>query len=376
MKSSILIASYLWKDTWKRWCEQPGSPLARVFVTTLLVLVATVILTAFQLVERSLQRRLERFGLDTLLVRQSVPPDSPAFFLHGASADELSLLTTAGRKLRLRQLFARGQTEWRDNNLPLFAYPPEALPLLAGMLSTQTAAICASDELPPGALLRVTVNHRDIVARVARPPDWLRALSADDFLLVPQGWLPDEEQLGWLETTVFQRGPDAPPMDRIIAAVNALSSLSQRQPPQIQSAVPLLRELEDLRRRHQQWRVVLAAILGAAVALVYGAIAILEFRQNLFVGALLRSFGAPSRLLYFRHWLENAALANVAAAAAFVLVSAAQPAILQTLGFPHEPNLRASDALQMTFSWINIGAFLSSLPVAAGLRQPVGEILS
>jgi len=27
-------------------------------------------------------------------------------------------------------------------------------------------------------------------------------------------------------------------------------------------------------------------------------------------------------------------------------------------------------------SWVNIGAFLSSLPVAFGLRQPVGSILS
>ena len=42
MKSSTLIASYLWKDTWKRWFEQPGSPVARLFVTGLLALVATV----------------------------------------------------------------------------------------------------------------------------------------------------------------------------------------------------------------------------------------------------------------------------------------------------------------------------------------------
>ena len=28
------------------------------------------------------------------------------------------------------------------------------------------------------------------------------------------------------------------------------------------------------------------------------------------------------------------------------------------------------------FLWINLGALLSSLPVAAGLRQPVGELLN
>src|SRR3954453_21005133 len=120
MKPSILIISYLWKDTWKRWCEQPGSPVARVFVTALLVLVATVILTAFQLIERSLRERLERFGLDTVLVREAVSPNSPGFFRHGAEPDLLAMLGTTGSKLRLRQLFVRGQTEWRENNLPVF----------------------------------------------------------------------------------------------------------------------------------------------------------------------------------------------------------------------------------------------------------------
>ena len=63
MRSLILIGSYLWKDTWKRWFEQPSSPLARLFVTGLLVLVATVILVIFQLLERSLRDRLEKFGI-------------------------------------------------------------------------------------------------------------------------------------------------------------------------------------------------------------------------------------------------------------------------------------------------------------------------
>jgi hypothetical protein len=382
MKPSILIISYLWKDTWKRWCEQPGSPAARVFVTALLVVVATVILTAFQLIERSLRERLERFGLDTVLVREVVSPNSPGFFRHGAGPDALAMLGTSGRKLRLRQLFVRGQTEWRENNLPVFTYPPEALPALAEMLSVQTAAVCASAELPKNALLRVRIGHRSVLAGVARPPNWLRALAPDDFLLVPQGWLEDEERLGWLATTVFQRGPDAPPMEQIIAAVNVLAILDQHPPPQIQSALPLMRELDELHQRHRQWRGVLAGILGAAVALVYGAIAVLEFRQNLFVGALLRSFGAPRWLLYFRHWLENAALANLAAVGAILFVAGLQQTIFGTLGFPREmlaaggANPYASGAMVGILVWINVGAFLSSLPVAAGLRQPVGEILN
>src|SRR5258708_32417648 len=78
MKSSTLIVSYLWKDTWKRWREQPGSPMARLFVTILLVAVATAILVSFQLMERGLQERLDRFTLDTPLYLPHVPPIATA----------------------------------------------------------------------------------------------------------------------------------------------------------------------------------------------------------------------------------------------------------------------------------------------------------
>ncbi len=382
MKSSTLIASYLWKDTWKRWCEQPGSPLARMFVTGLLVAVATVILVAFQLLERSLRSRLERFGLDTLLVRASVTSDSPGFFRKGEGPDPLALLAANGRKLRLRQLFTRGQTEWQENNLLVFTYPPEALPMLAAMLSPETAVVCLSDTLPKNSLVRVQIGRRSLLADVARPQDWLRALSTDDILLVPQGWLADEEQLGWIETTIYQRAPTAPPLDRIIAAVNVLSALEQRAPPQIQSALPLMRELDELQARQLEWRSLLAAILGLAVALVYGSIAVLEFRQNLYVSALLRSFGAPAPMLYFKHWLENILLVNLGALMAVLAVALLHTTIFGTFGLPGEvsnttgDNPYTSSVIASIFLWINVGALLSSLPVAAGLRRPVGELLN
>lgn len=381
MKSWTLIASYLWKDTSKRWCEQPGSPLARVFITMLLVMVATVILVAFQMLERTLQERLARFGLDTLLVRESVTPGSPAFFPEGESPDSLQLLANDGRKLRLRQLFVRGRTEFRDNDVLAFTYPPEALPLLAKMLDPQTPVICLSDDLPDRASVRVQIGRRSLEARVARPQGWLRGIASDTILLVPQGWLADDEKLGWVETTVFQRGPNAPPMDKIIKAVNTLSVLDQRPPPQIQSALPLLRELDDLKQRQVQWQRLLAAILGGAVALVYGAIAVLEFRQNLFVGALLRSFGTPRTFLYLKHWLENILLANVAALAAVVIAALLHSFIFRGLGMPEAlhfngANPYTSSAVASVFLWINLGALLSSIPIAIGLKQPVGEILN
>ena len=381
MRSLILIGSYLWKDTWKRWFEQPSSPLARLFVTGLLVLVATVILVIFQLLERSLRERLERFGLNTVLVREAVSSDSKEMILTGSSADRLAPLSAYGKKLRLHQLFIRGQTEWQ-NSLIVLSYPPDALNVLAELMSPDTSVLCLSDSLPEGATVRVNVSHQSLIAKVRRPQGWLRPLVADDILLVPQGLFSDEERMGFMDTTIFQRNDDAPAVADIVKSIQTLYSAERRSPPQIQSALSLIKELENLKERQKQVRNILAAILGVALSLVYGAIAILEFRQNLFVSALLRSFGAPRQFLYWRHWLENMLLANLAACAAIATVAGLHQALFGSFGFAKLPltfsanNPYLSTEMLALLAWVNLGAFFSSLPIAAGLRQPVGAILN
>src|SRR3954466_607819 len=381
MRSSTLIASYLWKDTWKRWLEQPSSPLARLFVTGLLVLVATAILVAFHLLERSLRERLERFGLNTVLVRESITPDSRELIAFGEGPDRLAPLNESGRKLRLRQLFVRAQTEWQ-NSLLVFTYPSDGIRFLTDYLSEGTSAIIFSDQLPEDALVKVNVSRQSIVAQVRRPEGWIRPLVIEDMMLIPQGTLPDDERLGFIDTTVFQRNSDAISVSNVVAAVNGLYAAERRTPPQVQSALALVREWEKLKEHQTQWRNVLAGVLGLTLSLVYGAIAILEFRQNLYVSALLRSFGAPPRYLYFRHLIENAILANVAGIAAIAALALLHVSVFGALGVSRTVldlrtgNPYLSPEMLVILSWVNIGAFLSSLPVAFGLRQPVGSILS
>ena len=126
----------------------------------------------------------------------------------------------------------------------------------------------------------------------------------------------------------------------------------------------------------------MAGLLGLAVALVFGAIAVLEFRQNAYVSALLRSFGAPGKSLYIRQWLENAVLANLAAISALLLLACFHKELFGALGFPgdllnlNNVNPYYSWEIALVLLWVNVGAFLSSLSVAIGLKKPVGEILS
>jgi len=383
MRSSILIASYLWKDTWKRWFEQPGSPLSRLFVTGLLALVATVILVAFHLLERSIRERLERFGLNTIVVRESVNSDSRDLTVFTDAPDRLAALSDHGQKLRVRQLFVRGTTEWQDGVIVL-TYGPESFDHFIEFLSPETPGILFSEELPPDALVRVNVSRHATLAVTRRPQGWLRPLITEDMLLVPQGTWPDEERLGFIETTIFQRNPDAIPVAHLVSAMTTFYAMDRdrRSPPQVQSALPMIRELEKLKERQVQWRNLLAAILGLAVSLVYGSIAVLEFRQNLFVTALLRSFGAPRQFLFWRHLIENALLANLAAISAVALMAALHTAIFGTLGFAKPVldfsggNPYASAEVLSILIWVNVGALLSSIPILIGLRTPVGATLN
>jgi hypothetical protein len=381
MKSWILIVSYLWKDTWSRWLEQPSSVLARLFVGALLAMVATVILVAFTLMERNLRERMESFGLNTMVVREMVSSSDPEFVAHGNRPDRLAPLAENGRTLRLRQLYMRAQTELQSDVVVL-TYSPEAISTLAPWLGVEAPLIYVSERFPEGVQVRVSVSRQTGDAIVRQAGTFFRPLGFDNFVLAPVGWALDAERAGFIDTTIFHRETEGIPMERFVEGVRALYAMDRRNPPQLQSALPMLRELEDLQGRQKQWRGLLAGVLGLTMALVYGSIAILEFRQNLYTSALLRSLGAPGRVLYFRQWLENIFLANLAALGAIGLVAVFHTEIFGTLGFTRsvldvsQANPYWSFEIGLVLLCVNAGAFLSSLPVAVGLRRPVGSILN
>jgi hypothetical protein len=381
MKSLILIGSYLWKDTLSRWLEQPSTVLARVFVGALMVSVATFILVAFLMLERTLRERLESFGINTLVVKEMVMVNDPELLPSAKRPDRLESLVMYGDKYRLRQLYGRATTEFAGD-LQLMSYPPEAMSWLKEYSSPLTGLICISEGWPEDSIIKVSVNRQQGQAIVKRPGKLFKPILTQPVLLVPQNWIPEMERIGYVEVNLLQRGKSAPPMQSIMDMITTLFTLERRLPPQMQSPLPMIKELETLQARQAQWRAGLAAMLGLALALVYGAIAILEFRQNLFITALLRSLGTPSTFLFLRQWAENAFLANAAAALAiFALASFHQP-LFGLLGFSKSVLTSGgatpywSNEILTLFVWVNIGAFLSAIPVALGLRKQVGQILN
>jgi hypothetical protein len=380
MKSWTLIASYLWKDTFSRWLEQPSTVLARLFVGALMVSVATFILVAFLLLERTLRERLDNFGINTLVVKEMVMVNDPELLPSANRPDRLESLAMYGEKYRLRQLYGRATTEW-PTDLQIMTYPPEAMSWLREYSSPLTPLICISESWPENTMIKVTVLRQTAQAIVKRPGKLFKPVFTQNLLLAPQNWSPELERIGYMEVNLFKRNDTAPPLQSIMDMIALLFQLDRRNAPQMQSPLPMVKELEMLQSRQGQWRAGLAAMLGLALALVYGAIAVLEFRQNLFITALLRSLGAPSIFLFLRQWAENALLANGAALLAIVVLASVHKSLFGLLGFSNTVLAGGaapywSSEVLAVFLWVNIGAFLSSIPVALGLRRQVGQILN
>lgn len=345
-----------------------------------MVSVATFILVAFLLLERAVRERLDNFGVNTLIVKEMVMANDPELLASAPRPDRLQSLTMYGEKYRLRQLYGRATTEW-PTDMQIMTYPPEAMTWLREYSSPLTPLICLSENWPENTLIKVTAMRQTGQAIVKRPGKLFKPVITQTMLLAPQGWSPELERIGYVEVNMLKRNETAPPLQSIMDMISLLFQLDRRNAPQMQSPLPMMKELETLQARQGQWRAGLAAMLGLALALVYGAIAVLEFRQNLFITALLRSLGAPSTFLFLRQWVENAVLANGAAFLAIFILASVHQSLFGLLGFSKTVLMGGaapywSPEVLAVFVWVNIGALLSSIPVALGLRRQVGQILN
>jgi hypothetical protein len=378
MKAWILTAFYLWKDIWSRWLETPGAVLARLAVGALLAGLMLLAQAALLLAERSLEIRVARLGAQVLAVTESVTGDPHA---RPALGQLLGPAAAHADLIALRQVAVPAEDEF-GRDLLVLVYGDESLPALAPLLAAAPAAAVhvINPRLPVGLPLRVTLDGRDYASAVLPAPAWLQRHGANQpLVLVPATIGADWFGTGWFETALLiNRTGDLP---ALAAAVRAILQWENRTHAQVQSPEALLNELADLRRLQYRAQTGAGLLGGLVVALVFGSIAVLEYRQNRFVAALLRSFGAPAPLIIIRYSVEALLLTTAAVLLAlWPLVSlhgwlfgwaGFESALLQRTTFdPYTATLVWHQA-----RWLVLGALLSLIPVAVGLSQPVGRVL-
>ncbi|WP_372807480.1 FtsX-like permease family protein [Pontiella sp.] len=375
MKLLISIGSYLLKDIFWRWREQPGNVLTRFVVAYALVLPSLGLLGAFALMAENLEMRLTRNGIDMLFITEHIGSTSDDFVAHQLHP-ALAPLRTHGTMFQLLQLFGSVRTP-NAGVTRAVAYPDASLPYLLGMVTPEVPVVFLSDTLPVGMPVRAEIDDYFFSAQVRRPTGMVSKIYQQDVVLVPEGMLPRQESRGFSRVTLFKA-------DRLAAlrgleeAIKLMTEID-KQNVSVRSSLKLLGDLDRLKEKQVYWRFGLALTAGGVLALVLGTLAVLEYQQRAYVIALLRSFGIRRWMVYGMQLLENAFVVNVAAVASYLTLAYFQQVLYKSFGQRTGAGLSIESMFSeilVIFVCINVGVVISTLPALHILKKDVGTILS
>ncbi len=384
MKSSILTASYLWKDIWSGWFERPGSFLSKALVTVILGSLATVLLIAFFLQERDLRHRMERFGLNSIVITETLTSHHPRHLQPVATDPLLTPLKTTGSLQVIQHLLLSIAGPERERWSVWILPENDFLHLLPWPLPKLTApALLLSSRYPEGAYVPVVIDGIEITARTLHEIPHLQTLPDGDKLILPEGILPRKTNRIYQEYHIYRMKDSHSLLTQSrMEQLGRLYQTEQRQQVSLQSSHALQEQLEELQQIQTLWKTFLALLLGAVLALILGSLSFLEYQQNQYVNALLRSFGATSVSIFSRFLLEALLIINTSLILSILLIRSLHPLVFGSLQFP--PSVLYTDISSayispevfVLFLWANAGGLLSILPIGWMLRKPIGYVLS
>ena len=367
MTSTPSLFIYLVRDSVRRWSGRGSVPTARLVVAAGLSSAALLVLASFALGISTLETRVAQFGLDSLVVRtpmrRALDP-APSF----------SELSEHGRVLTLTLPYASVGLE-TGRQAPLALATDATLVELARLgVRVDRLPLLVTSALPEGMPVRASLGPWSLEAQTTASPDALRPLGLNELLIARAGDFPMQSMLPGTAVTLFVRAATAPSLDQISAAL--AQTFANNPPvragaPSVESALPLLREMAALQSTWRGYAALLASILAAIVAVVFGSGAILELEATAYTTALLRSFGVASFKIWIQRYVEAAILANAGLGLGLLVAIITARAALP----PLEPHLIAGTVTLPVVVGLNLGAIVAALPVALALRKPVGIVL-
>jgi hypothetical protein len=374
MTSWILTASYLWKDTWKRWLEQPGSILARSVVTIIMVCLSVLLLVGFRMQIERLRAEVSSFGLDNLLVVETITSQDIAA---GISSDRFRSLQRHGQLFTARKMLASALGS-NGKNAAVVGYSDEDIRGLLPYLKYGHDIFVLSSEMPQGVAVDYTISDYSFTAVALQPEIKLNQLIQGDTLFIPMNRMEELENRGYSLIYYLQRDPDSPEIADITEAINRVARADGNAKIDIKSADLIKKRLEKLEEQQNSMKFWLALILGGALSLIYGVLSILEFRQSMYIAALLKSFGVSSILLGLRSIIENILIVNTVTLGVIYALAQNHDTIFKALRMKTGVDINTlywGPETMWTVIAANIGVLISSIPVFLALRKQVGNIL-
>lgn len=380
MKSLILTALYLAKDTVHRWLTRLSSPLARVLVVYFLSLCALAALGSYAITAKVVRDRIRQQGGDLVAMTVSrAGAESVCLPTEKEMAELLGADSFAVRTLG----YARNE---KNLMVPIVTYDfrrtAQFLPLLSPGGHPTYMTKPADDSPSPGPST-VSFNGTPIDVFVRYLPEdhlLMRLLDAGCVVVQPDNLPPSLEQGGVGMSQLILRIRNLESGESILRVEQYLRRFMRMEHLSggVMSASRLLNEMDKVMSKQVQCRIAFCAGISGIVGILLTALAGMEYRQNEYIYTLMKSFGIHPAMLVGAFVAEN-----------FIIVGASFAAALATFMHFQEPIVadilklgRYSLTLQEIAPEIRLISFtllgcilLSSLPIIVAANRAIGRVL-
>lgn len=380
MKSWTSIPFYLWKNTFKRWLEYPVSPLSKIMLPALLGVLAIIVLTLFEEVERELREQLKRNSAYKVVVEEVVTGAHVPTVLQRSFEEEVLWKDRYGAAVnQLRRPLV--SANWKSSqNLPVLTYTAavEDFADEARSGAPPMAWLLTSDRRMIGQVESVVLGETQVVAQARELPAWIQhELGRETVLAMPVEMAEAYLYKGFVSQILVEMD-SVEGVRQFVKEAEAYYRAEKRR-VKVVSALAVLENLERITAIQRVVRSLIVLGCGIILAMTLGSVAWLEYRQDAYLLALLKSFGTPPRTLLVHMFLENLTLVLAGIGSVWI----AWPGIY-ALALPklRAIGLNASEAMSMDAGDLLtvaaaalVGVLLAMVPVAVGLRKPPGLIL-
>jgi len=181
---------------------------------------------------------------------------------------------------------------------------------------------------------------------------------------------------GFTRTTILRAGSvnDVQKIHDIVDAANRIEDKRMH----VQSNLRILRELEKVKALQSRSLLLVSFLSSLVLGLVFGSLAWMEFREARYLLALIRSFGVGSVTLLVHAILENCMLAVGGVLLGFgileLFVSQANLVALKMTWLNSPDSFYTKEGCLLVLG-AAFGGLLSCIPIAIGLRKPLGLVL-
>jgi hypothetical protein len=380
MRSLILIFVYLSKDILKRWLETPGAVFARLLIAISLCLLFLFMQAGFVLTEKAVERKIESFGLNTMILRSTGFSKTEV----RPSLDQLlSSLSELGTYLPFSSLYVNAELSSKKR-AKVIVYNDHSIPGLNSLMGwdgSQGPIFLAAYGYPKAMVERVKVWKFFFDADVVKPPSILRFISLNDPLLfIPESMAQAFEQFSVQESVLFL-SDDSVDLIKIIETTEALLKKEGFDRYELSSPIKWVGELDGVRDLRVKAQAIGGGFVGLLIVLIFGSIAVFEYRQNIFATALFKSFGLHSIHLILRYLIDGLLLLFISFLGAVQLAQLFHGIVFKKAGFaPDLLDVSAFNPYEISGNLyllilLAIASLVSILPICIALRKPVGKVL-